>query len=782
MRLVYIAIGWSLGIILSANLAALPGFFWPGGALLAFLLLAICWRWPERRLAAVVLLAFTLGGLRQGLVPQTSEIARFNHSGGLSFEGVVVGEPDVRDERIYLRVAAESVFHASYQGPSSGYVLVLAPRTVPVLYGDRIRATGMLITPAEYDTFSYADFLARQEVFSIMENAAVQVLDGGHGAPFFSALLDVKQRAHLAINRALPEPQAGLLAGILLGNERGISPALADDFSVVGASHIIAISGFNMSLIAGMLMRLLERLTSRRGLVAAVSILVLACYTLLVGASAGVVRAAIMSSLLIIAPLLRRKTYVPASLAFVLLLMSLQNPGMLWDVSFQLSFFAVLGLALFVDPLSLRFDRLLARLLPRHLAATAGRWLQEPLVVTLAAQITTLPIIILHFQRLSLVSVLVNLLVIPVHAYQLIVGGLATILALLWPGGAQVLYWLELLFLSWSIGVVRFFAGLPFAEVELYIAPGLIGLYYVLLIGGAIMYATRPSWSVRVFVLLRQRAVLSAAAAGAAVLLVLMAAVVRSRPDGYLHVWLLDVGHHNAVLVQSPGGAQMLVDGGRFPSRLLTAIGDRLPFYDREIEVLVMTRPDPFAIAALPAVLARYEIGVALTNGQPNQSDLIAELETALARTAVVPVRAGYTLEFDDGLLVEVLHPRSQPRLQDRLGDHPVVLRLRYGEVSFLLTSSLSREGQALLLETQWPPASVLQLPQHGGTRSLSGDFLAAAQPQLALLQSDPANRLGDPDPDTLAMLGALPLFRTDAGGTLHLWTDGAELWVQEEG
>jgi len=234
--------------------------------------------------------------------------------------------------------------------------------------------------------------------------------------------------------------------------------------------------------------------------------------------------------------------------------------------------------------------------------------------------------------------------------------------------------------------------------------------------------------------------------------------------------------------VQTPGGAHMLVDGGRFPSRLLTAIGDRLPFNDREIEVLVITQPDPFEIGGASAVAARYQIPVVFTNGQPSLDEGYLTLLESLHDSEIVPVRAGYTVAMSDGTRIDVLHPQAEPQMGDSLDDQTLVLRVTYGDVSFLLTSDLSRAGQAALLENgQWPLANVMQLPQHGAARSLDEAFLEAVQPQIVLLQSDRANRNGDPDGDTLAKLGDTPIFRTDEAGALHLWTDGAQLWVGQE-
>jgi competence protein ComEC len=780
MRLVYIVIGWCAGILLAANNPNSAPLLWLGLGLFTCLMAWLSRGDKLQMWGFVALAALMFGGARMAMVSRSSDVAQYNNSGGLTIEGVVSEAPDIRDERVQLRVAVESVTRGGETLSSSGLVLVYAPPTAAeIRYGDRIAATGLLITPAEYDTFSYADFLGRSGVFSIMDSAAVEVLASGEGNPIYGTLLELRRNALNVINAALPEPQAGLLAGILLGEERGISPALIDAFSAVGASHVVAISGFNMAVLSGTLMGLFERFKTPKRIAVFFGVAIIVLYTIFVGANAAVVRAAVMSSLLVIAPLLKRNTYVPASLAFVALLMSVLNPTVLWDISFQLSFFATLGLTLFATPLSKRFNVLLSRLFPSRIADALGNFLAEPIVVSIAASITTIPLITLYFSRLSLVMLPVNLLVVPVQSILLMLGLVATLIALAVPIVGQMLFWLVLPLLSWTIAVVRLFARLPFADVEFHVDSRLIAVYFFALIGWALMQATQPLWLRNLSHALRRRAVLTAALFAGALVLLLIGAVFFSRPDGNLHVWLLDLGHNNAVLIQTPRGAHILVDGGRFPSRLLTAIGDRLPFTDREIEILFITQPDEFDTSALPAVLGRYQIGAAVTNGQPSQTATFASIQQALANTPVVSAQAGYTVTFDDGVLIEVLHPQQQPELGASLDDGALVLRVTYGDVSFLLTGDLSQSAQnALLSAGEYPLATVMQLPQHATTRSLSSDFLDTVQPSLVVLQSDSANRRGDPNADVLALLPEVPLLRTDLNGDIHLWTDGENLWA----
>ena len=780
MRLIVFASAWVLGISISRVDPAIQPSIWFTSTMAA----GIIWLLFRRRLPRLILaglIAFAAGGFRQSLLPQNSDIAQYNGYSG-TITGLVVERPNLREDRVQLRLASETIFVNGKHAETSGLVLVEAGRGVEAHYGDRIRATGLLAVPASWDNFSYADYLGRQGVFTIVRNAGVEVVGSGDGNALHAALIKLSETVKRSISSAIPEPQAGLLTGILLGDEDGISGELKDAFSRVGAAHVVAISGFNMVVISGIVVRVLSGFFQRNKVVVTLNALsVIAVYALFVGASPGILRAALMSGLLVVGSQLKRKTFLPTSLAFAALLLSLHDPNVILDIGFQLSFLAVLGLGLFADPLSTRFRRLLGKFLPVGAANAVHRFLNEPFIVSVAAQITTLPLIILYFGRLSIVALPVNMLIVPAQPAVLLLGMAAAVVHAFIPALGMLIFWADLVFVSWTIAVVRFFAELPFAELIVDLDGRLIQAFYMLLFGGAILHAARPPIWQKLQDVIKRNSVIVSLCATAALFVILMSAMSLSRADGHLHVWLLDLGHSNAVLMQTPGGAQMLVDGGRFRSRLLTAIGDRLPFYDREIEILVITHPDAWDIAALNSVLERYAIGAVLYHGQVNRDHNVEIIFERLRTTdtPIVQVRAGYSLRLSDGVLIEVVHPQTQPKISERLNDHVLTLRVTYGDASFLLTSDLSAAGQRAMLASGFAkPTTVLQIPQHGGARAIDDGFLNAVQPQIATLQSDLANRRGDPDPDTLSKLKETKLFRTDEHGAIHLRTDGKSITV----
>ena len=298
----------------------------------------------------VLLGALFLGAARmtlsiQGYVPGV--LSAYNdRSESFIIEGVLVSPPEIQDNQVILRVQTERL-HPKWRlrfVRTEGLLQARLPAPLDLQYGDRLRLEGYLETPPEFEGFSYRDYLARQGVNSLLISGSVQRIGQDEGSRFQSSIWALRRRALEVIYQIFPDPEAALLAGILLGIEGGIPENLMEAFRITGTAHIIAISGFNMSVISGLIVVLFGKLLGRRwGALAA--IIVIGLYTLLVGAQAGVVRAAIMAGMGMFAVLLGRRQSGVNTLAFVAALMALWTPYVLWDVGFQFSFFTTLGLS-----------------------------------------------------------------------------------------------------------------------------------------------------------------------------------------------------------------------------------------------------------------------------------------------------------------------------------------------------------------------------------------------------------------------------------------------------
>ena len=246
MPLVYLSTGWLMGIW-AASMLALPAEVLLVAALIPLIGLVLWWRERRVRLIWLAALFAVFGGLRYQLsLPHFDQnsLVTYNDAGEVTIEGMIDAEPDTRDTYINLRVNAERVILPDKTThPIEGLFLTRPSRPADFKYRDRIRVTGDLTTPPEFATFSYKDYLARQGVYSLIDRPRVGTLAHDQGSPILAAIFAFKARANEVITHILPEPQASLLTGILLGNEAGLSADVQDKFRRTGTTHIIAISG-----------------------------------------------------------------------------------------------------------------------------------------------------------------------------------------------------------------------------------------------------------------------------------------------------------------------------------------------------------------------------------------------------------------------------------------------------------------------------------------------------------------------------------------------------------
>jgi competence protein ComEC len=326
-------------------------------------------------------------------------------------------------------------------------------------YGDEVLVTGVLERPEKIEDFYYDRYLSRYGIYSVMYRSDIQTLSPGHassplstsGYSFFSYLYSLKQRFESQINRLFPEPHASFLAGLLTGSRRGIPEHLLADFRATGLTHIIAISGYNVSIVIVVITGALFFLPLKwRFLPALVAI---TSFTFFVGASPSVVRATIMGGLGLFALQAGRERHSFIAILLAAFLMTVWNPKILWyDAGFQLSFLAVLGLN-FLAP---QLDRWCA-----SIPHTFG--LRESLQMTIAAQLAAVPLIVVLFGQFSLVAPVANVLVAPFIPLAMLFGFLAVCISFVSFPLGQFVAFLGWAALEFIIMIAQHLAALPFA-------------------------------------------------------------------------------------------------------------------------------------------------------------------------------------------------------------------------------------------------------------------------------------------------------------------------------
>ena len=347
MPLLWISLSFITGVVIS-SLLSFSAILWLGIGLVVLLLAFLTSQVVKRRnvslpdfpyiLTLSLLIAFIMGAWRYQAVQPNIDAFHIAFYNDRDYEMLVTGTltrpPDYRDTYTNLRLNVEAVDSGSGDLPASGLMLVRVPPHVTYEYGQRVRVRGKLKTPPEDEEFSYRDYLAREGVYSYMSIAEVTSLPGNGGSAFYISVYKLKSKLLQNTYRLFNDPEASLLAGILFGVDTGLTRELQNAFKNTGTAHIIAISGFNMAIIAGIFFSIFKNLFGER-LGALFAILGIILYTLLVGAEAAVVRAAFMGSISLLARQLGRRNDGMNALAIVALVMTLFKPLVLWDVGFS---------------------------------------------------------------------------------------------------------------------------------------------------------------------------------------------------------------------------------------------------------------------------------------------------------------------------------------------------------------------------------------------------------------------------------------------------------------
>jgi competence protein ComEC len=777
--------------ILAADAVAVPA--WPvlaAGAGVASSGLALGWR--PALLIGIGLVGFSVGAWRgpaaEPLGSGEASVSVLVDGGDHELLGTVVDDPRPRGDRLQLVLDDVAAAGDGKVVRFGDRLMVWLPRGVDAGAGDRLLVRSRVELAEDFDGFAYREYLARQRIGAIARAESADVIGESSGA---AALLAGLRGLLLGgLNDLVPEPEAALGAGILLGVRSAIPPEISDAFAAAGLTHVVAISGWNIAIVAALVTGAVRPLASRPGgrwtttVVAAATV---GGYVLLTGASPSVVRAALMAAAMLVGRLGGSRAHAASALALAALVMLLVAPPVLWDVGFQLSLLATAGLIWFGTPIEGRLRRWPA-------------WIREPVALTLAAQLTTLPVILVNFERLSLVAPIANVLVVPFVPIAMLFSAFASVVgmldgamhvpilgdALAWLAGGAA--WLVLRIIVWLGATV---ASVPYAAIDVSVPPAVAVAWLPMLAlatwairdGG-----TAPPIEPSVAAADRQnsitrRLVRPLPIAGGLVA-VLLAITVASRPDGLLHITVLDIGQGDSILVEAPDGTTMLVDGGPDPELALRRLGEHLPFFDRDLDVVVLTHAHQDHVAGLVDAVDRYRVESFLDAAIPFDNAahhrLVADIAADPA-LAVTIARAGQSFTLGPATTVEIVYPTEAdavgPIPAEDINNGSIVMVVRHGAFTALLTGDAGAPVERLLIDRGLlPEVDFLKVGHHGSASATTPGFLDVIRPTAAAISSGDGNRYGHPAPETLATLAARPeleLRRTDQDGSVEIVSDG---------
>ena len=790
MKLIYLSIAWVAGIYLGSLVSPPLYILFPAFAL--SLLVALLWRKKSVILWLGLCLVALLGGIEcyQWKIDQPT-IQSFNDSGVVEVRGEVIRDPEPSGDTATLVFSAQEVMVDGRWKKASGKILVETAVFPAYGLGDMLEVKGELESLSQIEDQGYRTDLAQQDFSSTLAYPEISFLERGW-------LFGLRNRLAQSLSSALAEPQASLAQALLLGIRSHVPDSLIEDFYQTGTTHILAISGFNVAIIGGVVLGIGAWLFGRRRptylLIALATIWL---YASLTGMLPPVLRSTIMFSLFVIALWLGRPGSAMPALALAAAIMVGVKPSVLWDVSFQLSFVSVAGLVLVFPPMKLWEERTIAR--EHTVLSSVLRPIVVGLAVSLAAIVATLPLVVYYFQSFSPLTLPATLLASLFLPGAIVLSALTAVLGLFVPAVSWVIGWAAWFFLTCMIEVVEGFGSLSFASIKVGPISGIVVLlYYVVLIAvisrkqlGAVMSKLRD-WGQTELSKLAEFAYRLPKKWALGILLVaasLTWVAVLATPDRrQLEVSFLDVGQGDAILIETPAGQQILIDGGPDADRVCLELGKNLSFWDKSLDLVVLTHPHDDHVTGLVGVVQRYTVGQVLESGFELDTPAYEEWRRLTEEKDIQRsiARAGQQIDLGEGIRLEIIYPQKEflEGTESDGNNNSVVLRLVWKEVSFLFTGDIDEEAErAILYSDQWYEldSTVLKIAHHGSSQATSSQSLAAVDPEVAVICVGEGNDFGHPSDETLAKLDGMKLYRTDEQGTINFTTDGEKLWVATE-
>jgi len=622
--------------------------------------------------------------------------------------------------------------------------------------------------------FNYRAYLARRGILltGYTAESGVDVHDRYRHKSFYQMIQSLRMKMEDHIDQWVAGEEGDILKGVLLGNKEEISEGIRDAFSAVGVAHILAISGLHVGYVVLGATKVASwfHIPAKKAFWGVV--ILITVYCLLTGLTPSVIRASIMAVILLGGNVLGRKTDPLTSLAAAFLAILLFRPLDLFEAGFQMSFGAVVGIFTLYKAIKNRLSRL-----PEGISST--------LAVTLSAQAGVLPISIFYFHQISLISLVANLVIVPLTGVIVIGGMFALLLTCLWGPLAYPMLWLVKGSLRFMMGSTVLFSKIPYAVLYTPSIPPFIMVIYYCVIWIMSPYFILPA-------LVKRRLVVSMAL----IALLWMGIGWYNRFKG-LEVTFIDVGQGDSIFVSAPGGKHYLIDGG---GNLSQAEGEGfdpgkhiiIPFLREKgiyhLDGVFLSHGHADHIGGLVTVLQEIPTAAIYQSKDFGQGDTIYHRILAVSQERNIPIialKAGDTLSDGKDLTFRILYPgdgkdRGKPIDMENDNNHSLVILLDYKGFRMLFTGDIEKDVENYLVSQGMEGVHVLKVSHHGSPTSSTPEWLDAISPKVAIIPVG-QNHFGHPSEEVLRRFydRGIQLFRTDQSGAIILRYENEKLKIK---
>lgn len=746
---------------------------------------------------------------QQYLIQTDHHILQHINSGRKTVEGIVMESPFSYPEKNVLIVRCIRLIKNGVYIPVTGDIRLIIPADLNFSYGDFIRFHSSLKKIHSFNnpgSFDYEHYLSRQGIYAtgfIADNSGIIMLRGNSASNLKLRLESFRMYLKQIIYENAPSPQREIIEAMTLGNKNGIPAEIRDIFNKTGTSHILSISGLHIGMVAAtafclitILLKYSEYLMLRLNIIkvsAMAAFILVLIYSLIAGMGVTIIRAALMMLAFLIALISGKQRDLYNTLMLAGLIILIFSPEALFDISFQLSFMAVFSI-LYIVP---RFGNLSfqqSSILPSW-SRSIIRYLYMSVLVSLAATIGTLPLIIFYFNRVSSVTIIANLIAVPLLGTLTLAIAMAFLLAAFFSTAiAGFFIKLASFFVQISVEIINKLASLSWSSFTL-TKPDIIEIiiFYLFLMLILQLIDSRRNKENKKGYFLRHPLILKYTLIS--VLLFFTGDTIylslKDKLSSDLSITAIDVGQGSAILVRFPGGENMLIDGGGFAeSSFDTGKMIIAPYLYQEriskIDTVILTHPHPDHMLGLFYILDNFNVKTFWSSGIIGDDENYQTLQRIILerkiKTSSLSVKSSskkiHNVEINF-LWPPQIQFEAKELSNDDINDTSLVFQIKYGKISFLITSDISANIENMLIRSGKDLKSdVLFVPHHGSARSSSSDFIRKTACRYAVITSGKGNVFRHPHPLILERYKAaqIKVLRTDQDGAITFTTDGTFL------
>ena len=767
--LILSVIGYILGILLG-NFFVGAKYFWCLIIFLTFFVLALAFYFIlQQKPGEIALIFFFLAFLSLGIARNLrarhippNEISRyipFQTTKRSRLDGVVVSIPNKSLERTDFVLSCERLTTDDREIEVTGKTQVFLYTSEPpeINYGDRVSLSGRLSLPLASGNpglFDYRKYLSYQKVhslFSVYNSEDIEILGRAKISTFRSVISKIRQRIDSVINTTLPQMESSILAGLILGERCDLPRDIQVMFADAGVLHILAVSGLNVGLVLFIFYGFFRGIGIPKRATYLLTILVVIIFAQVVGNPPSAARASIMAICGLVAFLFDRDKHLYNSLALSALIILIWNPFTLFDVGFQLSFMATLGILYLTSHFQTYF-----RLSKPHKLVT---YVLGSLAVSAGALVGVYPITAFYFNKISLIALISNIVVVPQVGVITALGFASSILGLFSLWLARMISIINRLLIDVLVRCIGFFASLPFS-IKYVVNPSLIFMliYYLFFI---FLPKTRTSRLARRLCLVFP-------------LLFLFSVAGRNLlPSNKLSITFLDVGQGDAIHLRLPDRRDILIDGGGVIGKF--DIGEKvvIPYLLKNgtsrIDTIFLTHSHYNHIGGLIPILKKFKVKRVYYNGQNCNDDLFEEFLQIIRKKGIPLKYIAYDERVEyNGVKFHILNPRIT---REDIDSNSLVMKLSYGNFRILFTSDIDFRVQEELSQEEIH-SDILQLPNHG-RGPVSPKFLYKAAPEYVIISTKfQVRKLEE-------KYRKIKFFSTSKNGAIVIRTDGESFEIE---